>query len=175
MAGFQDKEIEQYRDLMSIPDRFESGFGLKSVLGALFLGFLMLPGSIYLSLVMGASLGPAARWVTVILFAEVARRSMKGLRQQEIFILFYMTGILLGGGIGGQLHGGMMMVPLWNQYLVQSPATSAMGIDIPSWVAPSKDILEQSGRTFFTQEWMVPIFFLGGLLLLGTLQRLVVD
>ena len=112
MAGFQDKEIEQYRDLMSIPDRFESGFGLKSVLGALFLGFLMLPGSIYLSLVMGASLGPAARWVTVILFAEVARRSMKGLRQQEIFILFYMTGILLGGGIGGQLHGGMMMVPL---------------------------------------------------------------
>lgn len=171
MAGFQDKEIEQYRDLMSIPDRFESGFGLKSVLGALFLGFLMLPGSIYLSLVMGASLGPAARWVTVILFAEVARRSMKGLRQQEIFILFYMTGILLGGGIGGQLHGGMMMVPLWNQYLVQSPATSAMGIDIPSWVAPSKDILEQSGRTFFTQEWMVPIFFLGGLLLLGRIDQ----
>ena len=67
----QDKEIQQYRELMEVPDRFEGGFGFKTVVGALFLGFLMVPGSIYLSLFMGATLGPAAQWVTVILFAEV--------------------------------------------------------------------------------------------------------
>ncbi len=104
MSDAQDKEIQQYRDLMEVPTRFADGFGAKAIVGALFLGFAMVPGSIYLSLMIGAGLGPAAKWVTVILFAEVARRSMKSLREQEIFIIFYMTGIALGG----QVHGGIM-------------------------------------------------------------------
>ena len=162
MATTQDKEIELYRNLMSVPDRFAEGFGLKAVVGAVFMGLVMLPGSIYLSLVMGQGLGPAARWVTVILFAEVARRSMKSLRQQEIFIIFYMAGIALGG----QLFGGVMTQLLWNQYLVQSPALDSMGIDVPAWVAPSSELIEQHGRTLLGRHWMVPIFFLGGMLLI---------
>jgi hypothetical protein len=161
MASEQDKEIQLYRDLMAVPDRFESGFSLKTVFGALFLGAAMLPGSIYLALVMGQGLGPAARWVTVILFAEVARRSMKSLRQQEIFVIFYMAGIALGG----QLHGGVMTTLLWNQYLVQSPAITSMGIDVPSFVAPSDpEVLAR--RTLYATEWMVPIFFLAGMFLI---------
>src|SRR3972149_5703471 len=91
----EEREIQEFREVMQAPTTFKDGFGVKTIIGAIFLGLFMLPGSMYLTLFMGAGLGPAARWVTVILFTEVARRSLKSLRQQEIFILFYMTGIAL--------------------------------------------------------------------------------
>src|SRR5262245_34926762 len=132
MAKMIDKELEQYSRLMPVPDHFEEGFGLKTVIGALFMGFLMVPGTIYLSLFMGGSLGGAAQWVTVILFSEIVKRSMKSLRQQEIFVLFYMTGMVLS-----------VPFPLiWNQYFVQSPAAVGFGIatEIPKWFAPQKAV-----------------------------------
>ena len=78
--GMQDRELQNYRDLMHVPDQFVDGFGIKSIVAAVFLGFLMVPGSMYLCLFMGAGLGSAAQWVTVILFSEVAKRSMKSLK-----------------------------------------------------------------------------------------------
>ena len=44
------------------PKEFAEGFTLKTVLGALFLSVIMLPGSIYLGLMMGQSMGPAGQW-----------------------------------------------------------------------------------------------------------------
>ena len=58
------------------------------LIGAIFIGFLMMPGSMYLQLVIGTGIGPAARWVTIILFAEIAKRSYTELKQQEIFLLY---------------------------------------------------------------------------------------
>jgi hypothetical protein len=71
---YDDKELKEYRDLMKPPDKFEEGFDWKTVVGAIFIGFLMMPGSMYLQLVIGQGIGPAARWVTIILFAEIANR-----------------------------------------------------------------------------------------------------
>jgi len=169
MAATQDREIQQYQDLMPVPERFASGFGPKMIVAALFLGFIMVPGSIYLTLFMGANLGPAAQWVTVILFAEVTKRSLKGLRQQEIYLLFYMSGIALSG----QLHGGILSQLLWNQYFVQSPAAIGMGIaeEIPRWVAPSAAVLEESSRTFLTHAWMGPILFIAGMMVLQRVDQ----
>lgn len=163
MAQMIDKELEQYQRLVKVPDKFQDGFGVKTVIGAVFMGFLMVPGTIYLGLFMGGSLGGAAQWVTVILFAEVVKRSMKTLREQEIFVLFYMTGMVLS-------------VPfplLWNQYFVQSPAAIGFGVatEIPSWVAPQKAVLDQYGRTFFTVEWMKPLLFMTGMLLIGRIDH----
>src|SRR5688500_14196681 len=156
-----DKELQRYRDLMQVPDHFEEGFGGKTVVGALFLGLLMVPASIYLSLFIGAGLGPAAQWVTVILFSEVVKRSMKTLRQQEIFVLFYMTGITLAA------NASAMPFPLlWNQYYVTSPAAVGMGIapDIPWWVAPPREVIGHYGRSFLNEAWVVPMLFMGGML-----------
>ncbi len=169
MARRVDKEIQEYRDLVPVPDQFEDAFGPKMIVAALFLGLIMVPGSIYLTLFMGAGLGPAAQWVTVILFAEVAKRSMKSLRQQEIFLLYYMTGIALSG----QLQGGILSQLLWNQYLVQSPAAESMGIaaDIPWWIAPSKEVLADAPRTFFTGAWVNPILFMVGMMVLSRIDQ----
>ena len=62
--------------------------------GAFFIGFVMMPGSIYLGLVAGQTMGPAAEWVTIILFAEVARRSFTTLKRSEIYMMYYVAGSL---------------------------------------------------------------------------------
>lgn len=163
MPSAQDKELQQYRDLVPVPSKFEEGFGVRTIIGAIFLGMLMIPGSLYMQLFMGQGLGPAARWVTVILFAEVAKRSMKSLKKQEVYILFYMTGIALATPFQGLL---------WNQYLAQSDSVNAMGIDIPSWIAPSKELIEQVGvRTFFHEIWMIPALFFAGQFIISRIDN----
>ncbi len=56
---YDDKELKEYRDLMKPPDKFEEGFDWKTIVGAVFIGFLMMPGSMYLQLVIGQGIGPA--------------------------------------------------------------------------------------------------------------------
>jgi hypothetical protein len=159
---YEDKELQEYRDLLKTPDQFEEGFDWKTVVGAIFIGFLMMPGSMYLQLVIGTGIGPAARWVTIILFAELAKRSYSELKQQEIFLLYYMAGAALSTPFQGLL---------WNQYLVQSDAARMLGVTefIPAWVAPSLESDSLVERTFFHRDWLIPI-----LLLIGTqiIQRI---
>ena len=159
---YEDKELQEYRDLLKTPDHFEEGFDWKTVVGAIFIGFLMMPGSMYLQLVIGTGIGPAARWVTIILFAELAKRSYSDLKQQEIFLLYYMAGAALHTPFQGLL---------WNQYLVQSDAARMLGLTdfIPSWVAPPPESSALLERTFYHRDWLIPI-----LLLIGTqiIQRI---
>ena len=152
---YEDKELKEYRDLLKVPDHFEEGFDWKAIVGAIFIGFLMMPGSMYLQLVIGSGIGPAARWVTIILFAEIAKRSYTELKQQEIFILYYMAGAALASPFQGLL---------WNQYLIQSDAARMLGLAeyIPMWVAPSLESTSLIERTFFHDDWMVPILLLIG-------------
>jgi hypothetical protein len=151
----EDKELQEYRDLLKTPSRFEEGFDWKTIVGAIFIGFLMMPGSMYLQLVIGTGIGPAARWVTIILFAELAKRSYSDLKQQEIFLLYYMAGAALHTPFQGLL---------WNQYLVQSDAARMLGLTefIPSWVAPGADSAALLERTFFHSDWLIPILLLVG-------------
>jgi hypothetical protein len=152
---YEDKELQEYRDLLQTPDHFEEGFDWKTFVGAIFIGFLMMPGSMYLQLVIGTGIGPAARWVTIILFAEIAKRSFTELKQQEIFLLYYMAGAALASPFQGLL---------WNQYLVQSDAAKMLGLTefIPTWVAPQPESMSLIERTFFHRDWMIPILLLIG-------------
>ncbi len=152
---YEDKELEEYRSLISPPKTFEEGFDWKTIVGAVFIGFLMMPGSMYLQLVIGSGIGPAARWVTIILFAEIAKRSYTELKQQEIFLLYYMAGAALSSPFQGLL---------WNQYLVQSDAAKMLGLTeyIPTWVAPPSESASLMERTFFHRDWMIPILLLIG-------------
>ena len=144
----EDKELQEFRDLMAQPESFEEGFGWRTVAMALFVGLLMAPAQMYMQLVAGIEMGPAAQWVTVILYVEVARRAFTELKRPEIFVLFYMCGAVIHS------TGGL----LWHQFLVQSEELRKMGITeyIPAWYAPSNpDVL--SMRSFFMGQWLVPI------------------
>lgn len=162
-----DPELELYRGLMEVPDEYEQGFDIKSVIGALFVGFVMMPGAIYLGLVVGQSMGPAAEWTTIILFTEVARRSFVTLKRQEIYILFYIASSLASMQGGVALAGGAFAGKIWDQYFVRSPAAEGTGIasQVPSWVVPPSTSPAIMHRTFFHPDWIVPSL----LLLLGTI------
>lgn len=153
----EDAELREFRQLMTPPDKWEQGFGLKAMFGGLFVGLIMTPASMYMDLVVGGhAMGSAAQWVTIILFIEVARRSFTTLTRPEIYVLYYMAGASLVSGSG----------LLWNQFLVQSDSFRQFGLadKIPEWVAPRNvDILGQ--RSFFHPAWLAPI----GLMMLGQL------
>ncbi|HSV27364.1 MAG TPA: hypothetical protein VLH60_05675, partial [Sedimentisphaerales bacterium] len=159
MMDFQkDKELQEYRNLMVPPDEFGEGFKISSLLGALFIALIMVPGGIYMQLVAGIGVGPAAQWVTVVLFIEVARRAHKNLKRPEVFVLFYMA-------------SAVMMQPfqglLFRQFFIQSQAATAMGVAemLPSWYAPRcSEVLAQ--RNFFMMEWLPAV----GLVLFGTIM-----
>ena len=109
----------------------------------------------YLQLVIGQGVGPAARWVTIILFAEIAKRSYSQLKQQEIFLLYYMAGAALATPFQGLL---------WNQYLVLSDAAKMLGLVeyIPAWIAPQPGSEALVQRTFFHRDWLIPIMLIFG-------------
>ena len=165
-----DNEIARLRELVeeetreegdeNVETQFENGFSSKTVVGALFVSFIMLPGALYLGLVAGQGLGPAAEWVTIVLFAEIMRRSFLPMKRQEIYMLYYvaaaLTGIMADRGISGGPFGHL----IWNQYFIQSPSASIVAHDIPSWVVPPAGSVALQNRTFFDAAWGVPILLL---------------
>ena len=149
-------EIEEYRDLLETPSTFEEGFTTKTILGVLFVSFIMIPGNIYLGLMVGGNLGAAAEWVTIILFAEITKRSFTSLRKQEVYVLYYVAAGLIAAETGS--FQGL----LWNQYLRQSPAAKQFGIAnlIPEWFAPPLESAALLQRTFLHSDWLLPIVLL---------------
>lgn len=141
--------------------QYEEGYTFKTFIGALFVGLIMAPGAIYLGLVAGTGLGAAAQWVTIVLFAEVCRRSFIPLRKQEIYILFYIAGGLASVALSDRgLSGGPFGQLIWNQYFIQSTQAATIAREIPNWMAPAPGSGALSGRTFFHKDWTPAILVL---------------
>ncbi|MGF1655491.1 MAG: peptide transporter [Verrucomicrobiales bacterium] len=162
-----DREVEEFRNMMQVPSTFEDGFNWLSLMGALFIAFVMIPGSIYMGLLAGEqNIGPAAQWVTVILFLEVARRAQRNLKKPEIFTLFFMAGAAMQLPFSGLI---------WHQYYMQSDAALAYGIaeHLPDWFAPPADSESYALRTFFHPDWLPVIFLVIFSTFFGQLSNLV--
>jgi hypothetical protein len=142
-----DRELEQYRELMTVPSVFGEGFSGSSFIGVLFVALIMVPGALYMELLAGMGVGAAAQWVTVILFIEVAKRANTQLSRPQLFVLFYMSGSIVGQAVYGNL--------LWNQFLARSDAAVAQGLTglFPRWFAP-QDPSAYDHRTFFQAAWL---------------------
>ncbi|MEX0744487.1 MAG: hypothetical protein WD118_02695 [Phycisphaeraceae bacterium] len=169
-----DRELEEFRSLMETPTRFEDGFSWVAFMGALFVALLMVPGSIYMTLIAGTgSVNTAAQWVTVILFIEVARRANKSLRKAEIFTLFYLSSAIMvtASQVQGGFHGGMHAI--WAQFYVQSNAAAAAGItEIPDWVAPTDpEVLDQ--RSLLMWEWVPALGLVAFTMIIGRIDNMI--
>jgi hypothetical protein len=166
MALTEDKELQEFRALMDTPTEYAEGFGWRTVIGALFLGFVMMPGSIYLGLVAGQSMGSAAEWTTIILFTELARRSFQILTKQEIYILYYIAGGLTSMIGVVALSGGAFAGLIWAQFL-RAAAPGGWGEKVPNWVAPPPDSPAIQMRTFWHADWIPAILVLLATQVLG--------
>ena len=164
MSKLKDRqwdEVEEYRSLLEAPNRFESGFTLRTIIGVIFISLIMTPGEMYLGLVTGGSIGSAAQWVTVILFLEVAKRSFTSLKRQEIFLLVYVASALVAR------EEGAFLDLLWRQYFVRSAEAAQFGVArlLPFWWSPGPDSPALAERTFLHPDWIWPI----ALLVAGTI------
>ena len=88
------------------------------------------------------------RWAASFpLTRSVARkRANAKLSRAQLFILFYMSGMIMGRSVAG--------TPLFTQFLVRSDAAVSTGVAalIPTWVAPAN--LDDLPRTFLSKAWM---------------------
>lgn len=150
---------------------YEGGFTWRTVLGAFFICFVMLPGIIFMGLMIGQDLGSAAEWVTIILFVEVARRAFIRLRRQELYILKYTASQLTSMAGGLSLGGGMFAWLVWNRYMRNSEAFHAFGIshEVADWVAPYGDAAYQS---FLSAVWLPAITVMLLAMILSKLTQL---
>ncbi len=157
-----EKDIAEYRDMMATPEEYRDGFTLRTILGVFFIAVVMMPSAIYLGLMAGQHMGPAAVWVTIILFADVARRSFKPLHRQELYLLFYAAGTLVAMIGGVAMAGGPFAQLIWRQYLRTSAAAESFGVasEIPTWVVPTADSDAIVHRTFLHRDWALPVLVL---------------
>jgi hypothetical protein len=159
-------ELERARERAESQGRdgviqFEEGFTLRAFLGALFVAFVMLPGGLFLGLVAGQGIGEAAEWVTIVLFAEVARRSFQPLRKQEIYVLFYIAAALTSVMAAERgLSGGPFGELIWRSYTAQSPPFAPFAEQIPTWAVPDAGSIALADRSFFHIEWAIPILLM---------------
>lgn len=157
----------RYRREEDEPKLYEEGFGWKAILGGLFVGFLIVPGSMYMGLMLGGSLGDAAVWVTLILFIEISRRCRLPLKKQEIFIIYSVA-----GGVLGMAGGGFFAGFISTQYFVQSEAAQMFEIAerIPIWVAPPPDSEAYQLRSLLHRDWWPQLTLMGIGLVWGRLS-----
>ena len=166
-----DTELEQYRDLIDVPTEFKNGFGWSTVAGIFFCGLVMLPGSIYLSLMTGGSMGAAGIWVTVILFAQIAKRAMKTMSKQELVVLLHAAGIMVAGN--AMFPGGPFGYIVYRAYLVSCDAARDAGMmnAFPAWFVPSPESAAILERNLFHADWRMPIALVAFTMFTGFLQR----
>ena len=160
-----DKDLAAYRDLLQPPTEFKDGFGWSTIGGILFCGLIMLPGSIYLGLMTGGNMGAASTWVTLILFSEIARRSLKTMNKQELVVLLRAAQMSLAvGPFGGFVY---------RAYLISSEPVRDAGMKdaFPTWWVPAADSAAILNRDFLHSDWMIPILLALAMAFLGLVKR----
>jgi len=164
-------EYQEFRGDDELTRTFEEGFGWKAIIGGLFVGFLMVPGGMFLGLMVGGvGYAQAVEWVTIIFFTEIARRCRTSLTKQETYVLFSCASGVLMMSIGSYFQNF-----IWNQYLMQSPFAFKFGIAhrVPIWVAPPPGSEAFSARSLL--HFVMPFWAVVGSAIGSTLGRLVLN
>lgn len=161
-------ELEVYRTLLETPKEFKNGFTWTTIAGAFFCGLLMMPGTIYLSLITGSAI--TASWVTLIIFNEISRRAMKTLSTQELVVLLYVANIM---SVGGLFVGGPFGQIIFRQFFVTSDAVRDAGLlgKFPTWWSPGPTSAALLDRNLFHPDWLIPILLLIVVMIIGRVSN----
>ena len=166
-----DKELEQYRNLLEMPTEYQDGFGWSTVLGIIFCGLVMMPGSIYLGLMTGGDMTSAATWVTVILFSQVAKRALKPLSKQNLVTLLYASRFMMTGYL--LMPGGPIGPLIYRAFLINSNAVREQGLTgaFPHWWVPPHDSLAIVERNLLHIDWLIPIGLVAFLMIIAGIKK----
>jgi hypothetical protein len=104
--------------------------------------------------------------VTVILFAQIAKRALKTMSKQELVVLLYAAGIMAAtGGPFGEM--------VQRAFIVTSEAARDAGMTyaFPTWWAPKPDSPAILERNLFHKDWLWPILIAAFMIVVGFLQK----
>ncbi len=157
-----EEDYFHLREEQGEPTEFADGFGIKAILAGLFVAFIVMPGSMFMWLMLGQQLGVPAVWVTLIIFLEIAKRCRTTLTRQEMFVIWSVTWGILGAAVMGQ---GMTFI--WMQYFVRSDAAQQFEIasQIPFWRAPPPGSEAYALRSLLHRDWWPYLALMGTLVL----------
>ncbi|NLW49581.1 MAG: peptide transporter [Candidatus Brocadiaceae bacterium] len=149
MAGGED--YLKIREEQEEPTAFADGFGIKAILAGLFVAFVVMPGSMFMFLMLGQQLGQPAVWVTLIVFLEIAKRCRTTLSRQEMFVIYSVTFSVLGAAIPNL----WMNTFVGMTYFVRSDAAVQFEIanQIPFWKAPPPGSEAFIQRSLLHRDW----------------------
>ncbi len=166
-----DKELEQYRNLITPTGVYEDGFGWTTIIGIFFCGLVMMPGAIYLGLMTGGGMGSAATWVTVILFSEVTRRAMKTMSKGNLIVLLHAAGVMMAGNL--LFPGGPFGQLVYRVYVVTSDIARDMGMRdfFPTWWCPKPDSPAVTERLLWHRDWIKPVLLLAYVSIVGLVNK----
>jgi len=152
-----EEDYLRIREEQGEPTEFLPGFGIKAVLAGLFVAFVVMPGSMFMMLMLGQQLGVPAVWVTLIIFLEIAKRCRTTLSRQEMFIIWSVTWGVLGAATGQQMNF------IWMQYFVRSDAAAQFEIamQIPFWRAPPPGSGAYIERNLLHPDWWPQLLLMG--------------
>ena len=125
---------------------YKSGFTFRAALSAIYATVIFIPALIYLQLVAGQSFGVS--WFMLILWVEISRLYGARLTRQEAFLIYMLAGIEF-------LPTGL----LYRQWFRIAPIVQRFGIAdlLPTWWVPPAGSPVYTLRTFFHQDWLIPI------------------
>jgi len=126
----------------------KSGLTITTFLAILYAVFVFQPAMVWLQLTTGGALGSIS-WITLLVFAEVARLLGRSITKQEATVIYLLA------GVGGTQ---IFINYIWRAYYSQSPITKLFGLSdvIPSWWT-SRSLDAWLQRTFFHESWYTPI------------------
>jgi len=141
----------QLREEQEEPTEFAEGWGIKAFLAGLFVALVVMPGSMFMWLMLGQQLGTPAVWVTLIIFLEISKRCRTTLTRQEMFVIFSVT----WGVLGTAVPGWWMDAFVGMTYFVRSDAAHQFEVanQIPFWKAPAPLSEAYVQRSLLHRDW----------------------
>jgi len=134
------------------------GFTTKSFAGLIYSLIVLLPASIFSSLIAGTGLVAGVPFVLTLLMVEVARWSGSPLTRQESTVLFALSGSTVTE---------LFFLMLLQQAYVKNisfftwsfiaPNGQPLPRVLPEWYAPALDSASILNRTFISPDWVQPI------------------
>jgi hypothetical protein len=157
----EQEDYLKIREEQGEPTEFAEGFGIKAILAGFFVAFVVMPGSMFMWLMLGQQLGVPAVWVTLIIFLEIAKRCRSTLSRQEMFIIWSVTWGVLGAATGQGTNF------IWMQYFVRSDAAAQFEIanQIPFWRAPPPGSAAYIERNLLHRDWWPQLALMGMMIL----------
>ncbi|MHC4481208.1 MAG: OPT family oligopeptide transporter [Planctomycetota bacterium] len=166
----EGEDYLKIREEQEEPTEFAHGWGMKAFLAGLFVAFVVMPGSMFMWLMLGQQLGAPAVWVTLIIFLEIAKRCRTQLTRQEMFVIYSVTWAVLGTAIPAPHLWMNTFVGM--TYFVRSGAAVQFEIanQVPFWRAPPPGSAAFVQRSLLHPDWWPQLALVTVLLVWGRLS-----